>query len=143
MKRLLSAVAVALGLAPAAGQAAEPRSVAPHAAPAAWIAYAQLVSEAVQARLAADDPAAVRLHAYLDQLPGVGQPEGVTLTIAFWVDAAGSISRIDFPPFVQAEPDADLNALMVGLKLPQAPPKDMLLPLRLAIQLKPKDTPKP
>ena len=107
-------------------------------APPAWIAYAQIVSTNVQARLDSDDPLALRLRAYLQQLPGAAQADGATLKIAFWIDPAGKISRIDYPLFAQAQPNDDLQALLVGQNLPPAPPQGMLLPLRLSLHIKPK-----
>lgn len=139
LRRLLSVAAVAPGLAPGAALAETPRSVAPQAAPQAWRDYAAVVSEQVQARLAGDDPAAQRLRDYLNQLPGAATSSGVTLKIAFWIDADGMVTRVDFPVFVHPEPNDDLKALLVGVRLPEAPPKDMVLPLRLTVQLRPKD----
>ncbi len=107
-------------------------------APAAWIAYAQQVSDAVQARLAGDDPVAVRLRTYLNQLPGAGDTDGIALKIAFWIDGRGRITRIDHTPFAHAQPNEDLQALLGGQTMPHAPPKGMLLPLRLSIGVKPK-----
>lgn len=109
-------------------------------APPAWIAYAQIVSTIVQGRLDSDDPLALRLRAYLQQLPGAAQADGATLKIAFWIDPAGKITRIDHLPFAQAQPNDDLQALLVGQSLPQAPPQGMLLPLRLSLHIKPKPT---
>ena len=79
----------------------------------------------------------------MNQLPGADRPDGVTLQIAFWIDADGVITRIAYPPFAHRDPNDDLKALMVGLQLPDHPPRDMLLPLRLAIVVKPKEAPKP
>lgn len=140
---LFSAAAVALGLTPSVSLAQAPRSVAPQAAPKAWLDYAAMVSEQVQARLESDDPAAQRLRDYLNQLPGADTPDGVRLKLAFWIDADGVVTRVDVPLFAHPEPGADLNAILVGQKLSEAPPKDMILPLRLTVQFEPKDEPKP
>ncbi len=107
-------------------------------APAAWIAYAQQVSDEVQARLAGDDPVAVRLRSYINQLPGADDTDGAALNIAFWINASGKITKIDHALFAQKQPNEDLQALMVGLATSDAPPKGMLLPLRLSIRVKPK-----
>lgn len=127
---LLSAL---VGISPAPAQHIEAGK-----APPAWIAYAQIVSATVQGRLDSDDPLAQRLRAYLQQLPGAGQADGATLKIAFWIDPAGKITRIGYAPFAQAQPNDDLQALLVGQTLSQAPPKGMLLPLRLSLHIKPK-----
>ncbi|WCM25943.1 hypothetical protein NDN01_18200 [Sphingomonas sp. QA11] len=122
---------------------AEARQVGAGQAPAAWIAYAGHVSDAVQARLASDDPIAVRLHNYLDQLPEAGKGDGAVLKIAFWINSKGKVTRIDHGLFAQSQPNDDLDALLVGLDLSAAPPKAMLLPLRLSIRIKPAPRPVP
>ena len=137
--RRLPLVGALLG-ALAGGGPASAQRVEAGQAPAAWIAYAGLVSDAVQARLASDDPLAVRLRAYMNQIPGADQAEGSALKIAFWIDASGKITRIDHAPFAQSQPNDDLAGLMVGLSLPKPSPKGMLLPLRLSIHLKPSQT---
>jgi len=101
-------------------------------APPAWIAYAQTVSTAVHGRLESDDPAALRLRAYLQHLPGAAS-DGAVLKVAFWIDPAGRITRIEHALFAQAQPNDDLQTLIVGQTLPGAPPRGMLLPLRLSI----------
>ncbi|WP_165187850.1 hypothetical protein [Caulobacter soli] len=139
MRRLLASLAAVIGLSPATPSLAGP--VSPQAAPAAWVAYAGLVNQAIAGQLGGTDPAAVRLHDYLDQIPGASPDSGFRLPIQVWVDAKGVITRIDFTPFAHPEPDADLWALLVGHRLPQVPPKDMLLPIRLSIGLEPGPTP--
>lgn len=133
---MLGTIAFAL-----AGDAALPQagSVSPQRAPQAWLDYAQRVSEAVQTRLAGDDPVAARLRDYLNQLPGAADSAGSTLRLAFWIDSHGAVTRIDHAPFAQSGPNDDLQTLLVGLRIAAPPPKGMLLPLRLAITVKPRD----
>ena len=142
LARLLPAAGSLLCALAAIGPA-QAQQVPPGQAPPAWIAYAQTVSTAVQARLESDEPIAVRLRTYLNQLPGAAESQGTDLKIAFWIDGKGKISRIEHAPFASAEPNDDLQALMVGLTMPQAPPKDMLLPLRLSIRIKSKPAAQP
>jgi hypothetical protein len=78
---MMSVFSAALGLAPSAAPAETPQSAAPHAAPQAWLDYVRLVSEQVTAWMGGDDAAAVRLHDYLNQLPGAAEPDGVTLRL--------------------------------------------------------------
>lgn len=139
-RRFARLLPLAGGLLAAFGTAtsASARRVEAGQAPPAWIAYAQVVSDVVQTRLTADDPVALRLRDYLNQLPGAGESTGAVLKIAFWIDGKGRIARIDHAPFAQTEPNDDLRALLVGLTLSRSPPKGMLLPLRLSIQIKPK-----
>ncbi len=137
----ITVVAITLGLAPWTPATAVPKtgSVSPQAAPQAWLDYAQRVSDAVQARLAGDDDAAARLRDYLDQFLSAGDAAGTTLKLAFWIDSAGAVTRIDHAPFAQPAANDDLRAVIVGLRIAVPPPKGMLLPLRLSIAIKPKD----
>jgi hypothetical protein len=135
--RLLAAFAGA-GLVAAAPVAAQ--TVTPEQAPAEWVRYATGATIAVTGWLQADSEAAGRLRAYLDATrPAPDQPTA-PLVIKLWIDADGTVSRIEHPPFAHAEANADLSALVVGRRLPTAPPRDMLLPLRIAVQL---DAPAP
>ncbi|WP_165186693.1 hypothetical protein [Caulobacter soli] len=137
MRRLLASLAAVVGLSPSAAGAATPTTMSPQAAPAAWVAYANLVNQAITSQLGGFDPAATRLRDYLDEIPGA-TPEGrVQLPLRVWIDGAGVITRIDFALFAHPEPNADLQALLVGHRLPQVPPKAMLLPIRLMIGLEP------
>jgi hypothetical protein len=140
VRRLLASFAAIVGLSPAASSAAPPASVSPQAAPAAWVAYAGLVNQAITGQLGGADPAAVRLRDYLNQIPGANPDGGFRLPIQVWIDAKGVITKIDFTPFAHPEPDTDLRALLVGHRLSQAPPKNILLPIRLSIGLEPAPT---
>ncbi|WEK02136.1 MAG: hypothetical protein P0Y59_10805 [Candidatus Sphingomonas phytovorans] len=142
-RRLASGLTAALCLLSGAAHAGQPRTIAPGAAPQAWLAYAQTVSDAVHTRLTGDDPAAVRLRDYMNQLPGGADAEGAALRIAFWIDGKGRITRIDHALFAQTQPNDDLQTLLVGIELPAPPPKGMLLPLRLGVQIKLKPRPEP
>lgn len=137
-RRFVSGFAAALGVASGPAGAASAQSISPDAAPPAWIAYAGIVSETVRARLTGDDPAAMRLSDDIARLPGADPQEGITLKVAFWIDGNGRITRIEHAPFAQQPANDDLQALLVGLSLAQSPPEKMLLPLRLAIRIKPK-----
>jgi hypothetical protein len=135
LRRLVSTLAVVLGFSPAVGAVAEtPRSVAPEAAPAAWVAYAGLVSQTVNARLGGQDPVAIRLRDYMRQMPGADEQSSPPLNLRIWVDGEGSITRIEFPAFVDQQPNDDLRGLLVGLAMAERPPKGMLLPLRLQMR---------
>ena len=141
IRRLVTAAFALLGA--AAAPAAPPRSVSPEAAPAEWVRYAEDTTAAITGWLEADDAAAVRLRTYLDATrPAPDQPTP-PLALKFWIERDGSIARIDFPPFAHLEPNADLRGLIVGRKLASPPPRDMLLPIRLAIQLSAPTEPQP
>lgn len=131
-----TAALVGAGLAstaPAAAQGVTPADQAP----VEWVRYATSATEAVTGLLQAESEAAVRLRAYLDATrPAPDQPTA-PLLIKIWVEANGVVSRIDHAPFAHPQPNADLRALLVGAALPGTPPRDMLLPLRILIQLPP------
>jgi hypothetical protein len=135
VRKFLATLAAAVGLAPAALGAATPQSVSPQAAPSAWVAYAEIVNQAITAQLSGSDPAAVRLHAYLDQTSGPTENAGVRLPIQVWINGNGLITKIDFTPFAQQQPNTDLRALLTGFHLSKAPPRKMLLPIRLTISV--------
>ena len=123
------------GVGLAATAPATAQSVAPSAAPVEWVRYAEGATAAVNTWLQAEDEAAGRLRAYLDATrPAPDQPTA-PIVVKLWIDGDGTVSRIDFPPFAHAEANADLRGLVVGRRLPGTPPKDMLLPLRIAVQL--------
>ncbi|WP_165189831.1 hypothetical protein [Caulobacter soli] len=135
MRRLLASLAAVVGLSPATPTLAGP--VSPQAAPAAWVAYAGLVNQAITDQLGRSDPAAVRLRDYLDQISRPAADSRLQLPLLVWIDRQGVISKVDFALFAHPEPNADLQALLVGHRLSQAPPKGMLLPVRLSIGLEP------
>jgi len=135
VRRLLATLAAIIGLLPSASEAAT--TLSPQAAPAAWVAYAGLVNQTIIDRLGGSDPVAVRLRDYLDQLPDPTADSRAQLPIRVWIDGQGVIGKVDFTPFAHAQPNADLQTLLLGQRLPIAPPKGMLLPLRLSIGLEP------
>lgn len=114
---------------------ARAQSVAPAEAPAAWVRYADATTVTVSAWLAEEGAPAERFRAYLNQTrPGADQPVP-PLDLKLWIAADGRIERIDFAPFAYEAANADLRAALVGRALP-APPRDMLLPLRLRVEMK-------
>ena len=111
------------------------QSGSPAQAPAAWIAYAEAATASVTTLLQVDSEPATRLRAYLEATrPAPDQPTAL-LVLKIWVDPDGAVSRIDYPPFAHAQANADLRGLIVGASLPGTPPADMLLPMRIAVQL--------
>jgi hypothetical protein len=140
IRRLISALALSLGLTAGQPALAQQRSVEPEAAPAEWIAYAGRVNAQVQAWLSGDDETALRLRAYVDQTrPAADQPSP-PLRLQLWIDAAGRIERLDFTPFADETANTDLRSLVAGRAVGAPPPRGMLLPLRLEVQLAPAPT---
>ncbi|SNT19992.1 hypothetical protein SAMN06295912_1576 [Sphingomonas laterariae] len=133
--RLTRWTALLAGSVLAAASPAQAQTVAPSAAAAEWVRYANDATTAVNRLLEADTETAIRLRAYLDRTRPAPDRPTAPLTLKLWVDKEGTVTRIEFEPFAHAEPNADLRTLIVGQTLAGAPPKDMLLPLRIVIQL--------
>ncbi|OYX63323.1 MAG: hypothetical protein B7Y88_13225 [Sphingomonadales bacterium 32-64-17] len=116
------------------------QSMPPSAAPVEWVRYAESATTTITGWLEADSEPAKRLRSYLDATRATSDQATAPLVIKVWIERDGKISRIDYPAFAHAEANADLQALIVGQQLSAAPPSDMLLPLRIAVQL---DAPTP
>jgi hypothetical protein len=112
-----------------------PRAMAPEQAPASWIAYAEKVHGGVTRWLTGSDAAAVKFRIALDAArPAPDQP-GVPLMLRLWISPRGVIDRVENDPLGVPEGDIALGTLLVGKAIGSAPPRRMLLPLRLRIQL--------
>ncbi len=133
-RALVAGLAAAVGLG-ANVQAQEP--LAPQQAPAAWIAYAERATDAIAAWLAEDRHAPARVRGYLLAGPKA-KAKAVALELKVWVAADGVVSKVDFAPLGDASADADLTASIAGRRL-GPPPPHMLQPLRLAIELRPRE----
>jgi hypothetical protein len=118
------------GLLAAGGTSARP--VVP-AAPAAWIAYAEAATATVATWLRGEDEAALRLRAYLAAAQPADPAQARALVLKLWIGADGTVSRIGFAAFAHAEPNNDLQALIVDKRLPP-PPNGMLQPIRVAVE---------
>jgi len=117
--------------------------VAPSAAPAEWVAYATRATATVTQWLRAPDDVATRVRGWLAaarqaQGPSPAANQAPPLVVKLWVARDGKVSRIAFTPFVQDEANADLRAALVGRKLDGPPPRRMLQPMILAVQLDPR-----
>lgn len=128
--RLGALFAGLLGLAssPAAAQ-----SLGPAEAPAAWVAYAETVSQAVSTWLEEDAEPSVAVRAYMGAAQAA-EGEVQPLALKIWIDGHGRLTRIDFPPFAHAEANTALRDALVGRTLAASPPPDMIQPLRIAVQ---------
>lgn len=110
---------------------------APADAPSSWIAYAGVTTRAVTARLQGQDEAAVRLRAYLDATRPTPDAATPPILLKLWIDPAGVVTRIEVPPFAHAQPGEDMRTLILGLHIAGKPPKGMIQPLRIMVQLDP------
>lgn len=111
------------------------QAVDPASAPVEWVRYAQSATASVTQLLEGPTEAATRLRSYLDQTrPAPDQPTA-PLVLKVWIAKDGTVSRIGFTPFAHPETNVDLRSLLLGQSLAGVPPKDILLPLRIAVQL--------
>lgn len=137
LSRMVRGVAAVLGFSLATAAAAASGPISPSAAPAEWVRYAEGAGEQVKAALDGGDEAALRLRAYLQASAG-GSAQGTrTLPLKIWVSPDGAISRVEFPPFLHDQANADLRQLLVGRKLAGNPPADMRLPMNIHVDLEP------
>lgn len=142
LRRLAGALAgVASSLVTLGGAAAaQPQSISPSEAPIEWVHYAETASQSITNWLEEDSEPATAFRAYLHQTrPAEDQPT-LSLMLKLWIGAGGRIDRIDFTPFANEPTNVSLRAALVGRNLASAPPRGMLLPLRLAIQLEARQT---
>lgn len=122
-------------LGPGGAAWAQPQSMGAAEAPAEWVRYAALATESLTAWLEEDSESSAAFRAYLHQTrPAEDQPTPA-LMLKIWITPEGVVDRMDFPPFAHEAANIQLRAAVVGRALPAPPPRDMLLPLRLAIQL--------
>jgi len=136
--RLAWKLASALGLSTAlAASPAAAQSLSPEQAPAEWVRYAEYATKTITTWLEAPSEAAIRLRAYLDATRSAPDQPTAPLMLKIWIDKDGTVSRIEHAPFAHDEANADLRALIVGGELDVSPPEDMLLPLRILVQLPP------
>ncbi|MFP3504640.1 YbaB/EbfC family DNA-binding protein [Burkholderia sp. SIMBA_062] len=107
--------------------------------PQPWISYAQLVGRQFQAWLEADGDAADRLHRYLEArvLNASADAPPPAIVVRAWIGANGAVTRIEFASLGSADADATLRQLLTASPLTEAPPPDMLQPLRVRLRLTP------
>jgi hypothetical protein len=113
---------------------AQAQSVAPNPAPAEWMDYAHKVSDAVSIWLEEEDGPALVVRRYLGMARTEALAEPEPLTLKVWIDARGRVERLDFAPFADAEVNQAVRDALLGRTLAAAPPKDMIQPLRIAVQ---------
>lgn len=134
--RLPGILAAMVALIPGVGAAGEaaPQSMATSEAPAAWVAYAEAVTTTLSDWLEEDAEAATRLRAYLQATRPAEDQLTPPLLLRLWIDRQGVVERLEFTPFAHEEANADLRTAVLGRRL-TAPPPEMLLPLRIVIEI--------
>jgi hypothetical protein len=137
--RFVAGLLVGLGVSPLA--AASMPEAQPAQIPQAWLAYAERAGQSLSAWLSSDAPAALRLRATLDSSRTGPDRPPPPVSVAIWIGADGTVTRVSGPFPVDSSANADLQGLLVGHRLPSSPPADMLQPLRLSLQLEPAPAP--
>jgi hypothetical protein len=115
------------------------QSVPLEKAPAVWIAYAKDATIVITGLLNGNWPPAPRMRQEMIKLRPQSDQPPPPLVLSLWVAPAGAISKVEAQSSGNAQAYADLRTLLLGRSL-GAPPKGMLLPMRLAVQLADKDT---
>lgn len=108
-------------------------------APAAWNEFAGNLRARSEASLRADDEVARRFQIALEKLKsaGGGSPSAM-LAVKVWIAPSGHVERVSFAPLADANADADLKILLTRV-VADAPPADMLQPIRLKLSLEPRN----
>lgn len=138
----LAAMIAGLGGLGAAAES-QAQSLAPSEAPAQWVRYAEQATTVVSSWLEEDSEPAVAVRRYLDATRQASDQASPPLILKIWVDAEGVVERIDFTPFAHEAANNDLRSAIVGRALAGPPPRDMLLPMRIAVQLEPSEPSEP
>ena len=137
-RRLTRWIAAVAGAGMAATSPATAQTVSPSAAPVEWVRYAESATVTISQWLGDDGEPATQFRAYLDRTRPADDQPSPPLELRVWVDPDGAVSRITFTPFVHEEANIHLRSAIVGRRLAR-PPQDMLLPLRIAVQLAPSE----
>ena len=117
--------------------AAAQTTVSPANAPPTWAQFAKLVKYRFEEGLSSDDPISARFRVYLKAQAGASDGPPDTLTVAIWIKPDGAIERVSFPPFGDAGATKDLTKILTGAKIGEAPPADLVQPIRLRFKLTP------
>jgi hypothetical protein len=104
-------------------------------APPHWAQFAKLVRYRFEDWMGADDEVCNRFRAYLREHRGKedGPPE--LLEVRAWLNPDGTVEKVTFPPLNNAQADADLRKILARGNVGEAPPPEMLQPLRLRLLL--------
>ncbi|CAB3755272.1 hypothetical protein [Paraburkholderia humisilvae] len=120
-------------------------------APQAWLAYAQRVSETLQAALAADTETARRFNEYfsnwVDTDAGAAAPtrtladggplpfDPPTLKVRVWLDRTGHVERVEFADIGDDVAEAELRSLLLAQTVGAPPPRMMKQPVVVRLSL--------
>lgn len=114
----------------------EPRLVPPANVPPTWTQFAKLLRYRFEERLSSDDPISARFRVYLTAQARASDGPPATLIVSVWIRSDGAIDRLVFDPFRDAGATKDFIAILTRGRIGEAPPPDMVQPVRLKFNLK-------
>ncbi len=104
-------------------------------APPHWTQFAKLVRYRFEDWMGADDEVCNRFRAYLREHRGKEDGPPQMLEVSTWLNPDGTVEKVTFPPLNNAQADADLRKILTRGNVGEAPPPEMLQPLRLRLLL--------
>lgn len=104
-------------------------------APPHWAQFAKLVRYRFEDWMGADDEVGNRFRTYLRDHRGKEDGPPQTLEVRAWLNPDGSIEKVTFPPLSNAQANNDLRTLLTRGNVGEAPPPEMLQPLRMRLTL--------
>ena len=134
---LLAAMLAFTGL--ATGAAAAPAAVTLEQAPHEWVVYAQSAMEVVAGWLNGEVAPGPRLREYFFKHASDQGQNPQPLLLKLWVGGDGAVTRVESQSLGDEQAEKDLQTLLLGQRL-APPPKNILLPMRVAVQLAPPKT---
>jgi hypothetical protein len=128
---VLATLSLALVSAPARSQEyREAGKAPPH-----WTQFAKLVRYRFEDWMGADDEVGNRFRAYLREHRGKEDGPPHMLEVRAWLNPDGTVEKVTFPPLNNTQADADLRKILTRGNVGEAPPPEMLQPLRLRLML--------
>jgi hypothetical protein len=104
-------------------------------APPHWTQFAKLVRYRFEDWMGLDDEVCNRFRAYLREHRGKEDGPPQMLEVRAWLNPDGTVEKVTFPPLNNAQADADLRKILTRGNVGEAPPPEMLQPLRLRLLL--------
>ena len=100
-------------------------------AAASWAQFAKLVKYRFETWISADEAISNRFRTYIMEHSGKDDGPPPMLVVRAWLNPDGTVERVSFPPFKNAQADEDLHTILKRGNIGEAPPPEMLQPLNL------------
>src|SRR5579864_6937114 len=105
------------------------------AAPPSWIQFAKRVKFRFEDWIGADDAVANRFRSYVREHAGKDDGPPRELEVRAWLNPDGTVERVTFASLKNAQADDDLRTILKRGNIGEAPPPEMLQPLKLRFSL--------